>query len=202
MKTRAKNKPIMSADGVRRLSPEDRRNQLLDCARAIIVSRGLSTLTMDLLASEAGVSNPLIYKYFDTRLDLLKQLLVREFNGFDASMREQLKQVDDYRDIVRVFVSANFVQFSDVNIINILLGQPDLRQAVQEIEGKRAGAYLVKELVSRYPLNRAQAEHLVTLGSGASVASAEHYNRFGGDREQLIEDTVNFILGGIEKLVG
>ena len=48
----------------RRLSPADRRNQLLDSARDIIVQQGLSTLTMEQLATEAGVSNPLIYKYF------------------------------------------------------------------------------------------------------------------------------------------
>ena len=56
----------------RRLSPEDRRNQLLDCARQIILDHGLSTLTMERLATEAGVSNPLIYKYFDTRLHMLQ----------------------------------------------------------------------------------------------------------------------------------
>ena len=65
----------------RRLAPEERRNHLLDCARQIVLDQGLSTLTMERLASEAGVSNPLIYKYFDTRLQLLQELLIREYKA-------------------------------------------------------------------------------------------------------------------------
>ena len=60
----------------RRLSPEDRRNQILDCARQVILEHGLSTLTMERLAKQAEVSLPLIYKYFDTRLQLLQALLL------------------------------------------------------------------------------------------------------------------------------
>ena len=62
----------MSQPVRRRLSPENRRNQLLDCARQVILEHGLSTLTMERLATQAGVSLPLIYKYFDTRLQLLQ----------------------------------------------------------------------------------------------------------------------------------
>ena len=36
---------------------------------------------MDLLATVAGVSNPLIYKYFDTRRQILEELLVRELKS-------------------------------------------------------------------------------------------------------------------------
>ena len=40
---------------------------------------------MDRLATEAGVSNPLIYKYFDTRLQLLQELLILQ--GVPAIIR-------------------------------------------------------------------------------------------------------------------
>ena len=62
----------MSSKKRTRLSPEGRRNQLLDSARDLLLQEGFSGFTMDALASEAGVSNPLIYKYFDTRLELLQ----------------------------------------------------------------------------------------------------------------------------------
>ena len=61
-----------------RLSPECRRYQLLDTARDLLLKKGFSGFTMDTLAFEAGVSNPLIYKYFDTRLELLQGLWARE----------------------------------------------------------------------------------------------------------------------------
>ena len=52
----------MSGKKRTRLSPEGRRNQLLDSARDLIQSQGISGFTMEALATEAGVSNPLVYK--------------------------------------------------------------------------------------------------------------------------------------------
>ena len=71
----------MSSKKRTRLSPEGRRNQLLDSARDLLLQEGFSGFTMDALASEAGVSNPLIYKYFDTRLVLLQDLWEREYES-------------------------------------------------------------------------------------------------------------------------
>ena len=73
-----------------RLSPEDRRQQLLDSAREIVQDQGLSSLTMEALARHAGVSNPLVYKYFDARLSLLQELLAREHERFTTNVREKL----------------------------------------------------------------------------------------------------------------
>jgi len=184
----------------KRLSPAARRNQLLDCARSIIVTRGLSGLTMDLLATQAGVSNPLIYKYFDTRLQLLQELLVREFEAFSESVREQLAGVEDYRDVVRVHVETNFRQFEDGNVVSVLLGQPDVRAVIKD-KGRNPGPLLVRDLAKRYQIDRSLAEHLIVLSSGASLAAAEHYSRYGGDKTKLIDKTAQFIFGGIEKLL-
>ena len=184
----------------RRLSAEERRNQLLDCAGTIILERGLSTLTMELLATEAGVSNPLIYKYFATRLELLQALLEKALREFGASVEERLAEVEDYRDIVRVFVATNFDQFQEGNIINVLFSQPDVRRAVGDIEGKRAGSYLVRQLQKHYRVDAAQAGLLVVLGAGASQAAAERFAN-STERDTRIEQTVRFIVAGVEALV-
>ncbi len=192
----------MSEPARRRLSPEDRRNQLLDCAQDIIVSRGLSSLTMEGLAAAAGVSNPLIYKYFDTRKQILAELLVRELKAFRRLMLEQLRDLENYRDIVRVYVDINFQQFDRGNVVSILLSQPDIREAVANETRQASGPLFVKELAAEYQIPASLAEKLVVLASGASIAAAEHQSRFGGDREQLIEQTVEFIFAGIERLTG
>ena len=41
-----------------------------------------------------------------------------------------------------------------------------------------------------------QAEHLLYMGSAASIAAAEKVNRSGRSRQRLIDNTVSFILGG------
>ena len=107
----------------RRLAPEERRNHLLDCARQIVLDQGLSTLTMERLASEAGVSNPLIYKYFDTRLQLLQELLIREYKAFQQSFTESEPRVGSYRDVLRGYVDINFRQFAGGDVLGILLGK-------------------------------------------------------------------------------
>ena len=76
-----------------RLAPHDRRMQLLDCACTIILDLGLSSLTMEALAREAHVSNPLIYKYFDTRRAVLQELLVRESKRFSTELEVQVTSV-------------------------------------------------------------------------------------------------------------
>ena len=185
----------------RRLSPEDRRNQLLDCAQHIILSDGLSSLTMELLANKASVSNPLIYKYFATRLQILQELLIREYGAFRESLAEPDKSTTNYRDAVRRYVDINFRQFSNGDILGILLGQPDVRQVIHEKERPRYAPHFINEMAKEFGIRRRLAEKVVVLASGASIAAAEHYGRYGGDRETQIDQAVSFIFGGIESLL-
>ncbi len=186
-----------------RLSPEDRRIQLLESAKALILSKGLSSFTMEGLAREAGVSQPLVYKYFDTRLTLLRELLQRESSQFDSQLREQVSKAKNYDDLLRLFVSANFVQFSSSNIVYVLREQPDVFSVIAENDRRQHRAtakFLVKTLADEFALTRQQAEQSVVLASGASQTAAAHYNRYGGDRDAMIANTVKFISSGIRAL--
>jgi TetR/AcrR family transcriptional regulator, fatty acid biosynthesis regulator len=62
-----------------RLSPAQRREQLLDRASRLIVERGLSACSLEAVGREAGVSKALVYKYFATRDALLQALVAREY---------------------------------------------------------------------------------------------------------------------------
>lgn len=193
----------MTATKRTRLSPHDRRMQLLDCARTLIQDKGLSSFTMEALAREAGVSNPLIYKYFDTRLALLQELLTREFNRFYGEMQEQIEKAGSFEDVVAIAVSVNFEQFSKGNILTTLTDQPDVAETLGEVqteESSNYGRFLVKELASQYGLSRKQAQELIVLASGASQAAARQYSQFGGDKDKLIANAVAFIFGGIDRL--
>ena len=184
----------------RRLSPEDRRNQILDCARQVILEHGLSTLTMERLAAQAGVSLPLIYKYFDTRLQMLQALLIREYKAFRKSFVAAETTHGSYRDALRGYVDVNFRQFSDGDILGILLGQADVRKVVDDRARSRSAPFFIKELANEFAIPPRLAEKIVVMASGASIAAVEHYNRVGGDRDAQIDQTVTFILGGIEVL--
>ena len=186
-----------------RLSPEDRRIQLLESAKSLILSKGLSSFTMEGLAREAGVSQPLVYKYFDTRLTLLQELLQRESDQFDSQLRELVSKAKNYDELLRLFVSANFVQFSSSNIVYVLREQPDVFSVIAKNDRRQHRAtakFLVKTLADEFALTRQQAEQSVVLASGASQTAAAHYNRYGGDRDAMIANTVKFISSGIRAL--
>ncbi|MDC1019499.1 TetR/AcrR family transcriptional regulator [Pseudomonadales bacterium] len=184
-----------------RLSPEGRRKQLLDSARDLIQDQGFSGFTMEALATEAGVSNPLVYKYFDTRLELLQELWTREYERYNRSVREQLSKAKNFEDIVRLFVNLNFTELSLGEITHILGSQPELREvtkAKQKSNQRGTGLFLVNTVEEMYHLTPSQASHLVVLASGASIEAARHYARYGGSRRKMVEDTVSFILNGVE----
>jgi len=191
----------MTQSARRRLSPEDRRNQLLDSARHVIVHQGLTALTMEKLATQAEVSNPLIYKYFDTRLQVLQELLVREYTLFRTSTAQSIGSAGSYRDAVRGYVDINFRQFAGGDVLSILLGQPDVRQVIDTQEKSRHAPFFIKQLAKEYKIRRGLAQRILALASGASIAAAENYGKLGGNREQQIDQTVTFIFGGIEALL-
>jgi len=60
-----------------RLSWDERRDQLLDTAAAIVRSEGADALTLARVAADAGVTKPIAYKHFETRVGLLKALYRR-----------------------------------------------------------------------------------------------------------------------------
>jgi AcrR family transcriptional regulator len=55
------------AGGRTRLSPEERRSQLLDLGVRLLATRSLDELSIDLLAEEAGISRGLLYHYFGNK---------------------------------------------------------------------------------------------------------------------------------------
>jgi AcrR family transcriptional regulator len=52
-----------------RLSPDTRREQLLDLGVRLLSTRSLEELSIDLLAEEAGISRGLLYHYFGNKQD-------------------------------------------------------------------------------------------------------------------------------------
>ncbi|MDB2547363.1 TetR/AcrR family transcriptional regulator [Porticoccaceae bacterium] len=190
------NKPIR-----KRLSTEVRCTQLLDVTRELILEHGLNSFTMELLARKAGVSNPLVYKYFSTRLVLLQSLLQREFDFFYGSLLTRLNQTDDFVAVVHIFVSINFDQESNGKILPILLNLADVAKVLGTVGPKaqnKVGNILVDSIIKAYGVTRKQARVMAKIASGTSIAAAENFSVVGGNREQTIDSAVQFILGGLE----
>ena len=53
-----------------RLPKSQRREQLMAVARSVFVDQGYHTASMEIIAETAGVSKPLLYQHFPSKLDL------------------------------------------------------------------------------------------------------------------------------------
>lgn len=73
----------------RRLAPEARRAQLLECALAVFARRGISGARHAEVAADAGVSVPTVFAYFPTREELVTTVL-DEVGRFYTEMAERV----------------------------------------------------------------------------------------------------------------
>lgn len=78
----------------RRLSPADRRAQLLSCALRVFARRGLGAARHAEIAKEAGVSVSAVFFYFPTRTALL-QAVLDEVERFLVEMGERVHATTD-----------------------------------------------------------------------------------------------------------
>ena len=60
-----------------RLSPEQRRAQLLDLGVRLLATRPVDEISIDLLAEEAGISRGLLYHYFGSKTDFHEAVVRR-----------------------------------------------------------------------------------------------------------------------------
>lgn len=60
-----------------RLDPDTRREQLLDLGLALLATRTLEELSIDLLAEEAGISRGLLYHYFRNKQEFHRAVVRR-----------------------------------------------------------------------------------------------------------------------------
>lgn len=193
----------MSASRKRtRLSPEARYNQLLDSARAMLIEDGLQAFTMEGLARTAEVSAPLVYNYFPNRPALLQALLKREYRRFVDANVAAFSEAQNFEDIVRISVTSNFDHQAPGNVLPLLLSQPEIAAGIKNDRDKsmrQSARYLVRMATQHYRLDQKQAQLLIGMSSGASIAAAELAANAGLDREATIELVVQYILSGIER---
>ena len=88
--------------------PPLRRKELIDAAILAIGERGSLDVTMNEIASRAGVSTALAHHYFGGKDDLLIATMRRLLSDLIAEMREALKQAASPRERVSAIVAVNF----------------------------------------------------------------------------------------------
>ncbi|MFF0709412.1 MULTISPECIES: TetR/AcrR family transcriptional regulator [Gordonia] len=100
-----------SSSGTRngtRMPRSARRRQLLDAASEIFVERGYHSAGMDEIAVHAGVSKPVLYQHFPSKLDLYIAVVDSHAEKLVTDVNNALLTTTDNRQRVRAAVAAFF----------------------------------------------------------------------------------------------
>ncbi len=139
-----------------RLTPEVRREQILDEAAHLNLAEGLYAVSMERLARDVGISKGLVYNYFPTRDALLTALLNREQAELrDRGMASAL-QAESFDDLIRQTTRLYLEQTRDRGaLIAALLSDPSvalLMEAENRADRERTVRYFVRAARREYGL--------------------------------------------------
>ena len=96
------------SDAKARLPRDERRAQLLSAALEVFTSAGYHAAAMDEIADRAGVSKPVLYQHFPSKLDLYLAVLDLHIDQLVYSIQRAIASTHENADRVKATVDAYF----------------------------------------------------------------------------------------------
>lgn len=96
-----------------RMPRQQRRVQVLDAAREVFVALGYHAAGMDDIAEHAGVSKPVLYQHFPSKLDLYLDLLDSGITEMLAQSDAAVRSTTDNKQRVKATMQAYFAFVDD-----------------------------------------------------------------------------------------
>ncbi|HEY5148987.1 MAG TPA: TetR/AcrR family transcriptional regulator [Mycobacterium sp.] len=114
-----------------RLSRSARRLQLMSAAKSAFVTQGYHAAAMDDIADRAGVSKPVLYQHFPSKLELYLALLNESADEMVRLVRVALSATTDNHERVDNAVAAYFTFVADNGQAYRLIFESDLREQLE-----------------------------------------------------------------------
>jgi AcrR family transcriptional regulator len=124
----------------RQAKAEETRARILATAKAQFSERGVDVVTIDDIASKAGVASPTVYALFRSKAGLLKAIIQGTFFGpHYARVAERTQTTDDPFELLRITASISRVIFDAERVeIGLMRGvsafSPELKSVETEFE--------------------------------------------------------------------
>lgn len=195
----------MSAETKRtRLTPEVRRDQILDRAAELVLSDGLAAISMEGVARATGVSKGLVYNYFPDRQALFAALLQREQRDLnDRGMRSALA-ASDFPDLIRRTTGLYLRQTEARGaLIAALLADPGvarLMEAEDRVDREQAFRFFVRATRRAYGLPLPMAIAAVDLLWAVTDRAGQLVGQGLMGAEEATEMCVSLFVGGLAEL--
>jgi AcrR family transcriptional regulator len=157
-----------------------RRAQLLDAARETFVAQGYHAAAMDDIAERAGVSKPVLYQHFPSKLDLYVALLDQTCDTVIEAVRDALNSTDDNKQRVTATIEVFYAYVADEGgafrlvFESDLVNEPQVRDRVDRVTNESAEA-IAQVIHDDTGLPDAQAEVLAASLVGMAHVSARYW---------------------------
>lgn len=142
----------MTTPRVARLPRDQRRSQLMDAAAQVFTGVGYHQAAMDDIAEAAGVSKPVLYQHFSSKMELYQAVLDQACDRLERIVLDALASTDVNRDRVVATIDAfyGFVseQRADFRLVfeSDLTGVDEVRDRIGAMTDRLADA--VTEVIS------------------------------------------------------
>lgn len=184
-----------------RLSPELRKEMILDHAAKFIAAEGVSTLSMERLGKEAGVSKSLIYAYYPSMTDLLQTLLKREY----AVLRQQqviaADSAETFEQLVRRITRSYLAYIEERGLLlERLMAEPTVATLGDPTKYQRSTAvkHIAHIVADTFAIDIDIAIPVVDISFGMPAAAGSYLIRHQADRQTIEDITVTMIVGSVE----
>ncbi|MEI5673035.1 MULTISPECIES: TetR/AcrR family transcriptional regulator [unclassified Nocardioides] len=116
-----------------RLSPAERREQLLDLGVRLLATRSLDELSIDLLAEEAGISRGLLYHYFGSKHDFREAVVRRAADDLIAQTAPPVDGEPEERLLVSMAAYLDYVVANYEGYLSLVKGAASGNAALRAI---------------------------------------------------------------------
>ena len=191
---------------MKRIPAEDRREVLLDVAKGLLVEEGASAVTMGNVADRAEVTRALVYKHFENREELLRDLYRRETAGLDRALRRQVDDAPDgFEPKLRAFadaVLATAVTQRDFFGPLRSFGADNHQAERQRSWDKRTTRFFTRLALDTYPIDEGLAEPAigVVLSGIVTLLPRIRENSSDDHRRRIVDLYVTMSVSALEGL--
>jgi AcrR family transcriptional regulator len=183
-----------------------RRELLLDAAAQILAGGHADEVTMETVATRAGVSRALVYKHFAHRQELLGALYERESSLLHRQLSAAVQECDRLEEMLRALVEGALAAQANRSATFVALAVQGARPAGQRARQRRRDGrtlrYFTDQVIRELGIDRELAEpamRMALLGI-ASVLETWRRRATPENAKSLSEMYVSMVMGGMQAL--
>jgi AcrR family transcriptional regulator len=189
---------------------QDRYCSILEAARQVLVEKGLHQASMSDIASDAGVSDGLLYRYFDSKRALLDAVLKDFYERLLMRLEDEVFRLQKFEDQFRKLVELHLTTFvEDAGLCRLFIAEVRVASNYPGSETQALNRRYTKVLLR--VMERAEKERCIRPGIDLRLfrdlvfGGIEHlaWRHVNGDRRlRVAEDAkaiCGILLGGVKR---